>query len=67
MQEIGNYNGPDPLRTDEEKTHWGLWVVISSPLILGLDMSQQATMDRCVVPDRNLGHQLVLVGWSCRP
>eukprot|EP01051_Picozoa_sp_SAG22_P017160 SAG22_NODE_2581_length_2419_cov_1.480603_3_plen_72_part_00 len=39
MQEIGNYNGPDPLRTDEEKTHWALWVIISSPLILGLDMS----------------------------
>ena len=23
MQEIGNFNGPDPLRTDEENTHWG--------------------------------------------
>lgn len=46
MQEIGNYVGEDPLRTDEEKSHWGLWSIISSPLILGLDMSVKETMDR---------------------
>jgi hypothetical protein len=29
MQEIGNFEGEDPLRTDEEMTHWGLWCIIS--------------------------------------
>lgn len=46
MSEIGNFQGPDPLRTDQERTHWGLWCILSSPLILGLDMSQRETMDR---------------------
>ena len=43
MSEIGNFHGPDPLRTDEERTHWGLWVVQSAPLILGLDKAQKPT------------------------
>ena len=46
MSEIGNFHGPDPLRTDEERTHWGLWVVQSAPLILGLDMANSTNMDR---------------------
>ena len=28
---------------------------------------QNLHSDRCVVPDCNSGHQLVLVGWSCCP
>jgi hypothetical protein len=32
MQEIGNFAGADPLRTDEENTHWGLWCIISAPV-----------------------------------
>ena len=46
MQEIGNFNGNDPLRTDEEQTNWGLYIVTSSPLILGNDLSIKETMDR---------------------
>ena len=46
MHEIGTYQGADPLRSDEENTHWGLWCIVSSPLILGLDMSISETMDR---------------------
>ena len=46
MSEIGNFNGPDPLRSDEERSHWGLWCVTSSPLILGTDLSNAAILDR---------------------
>ena len=46
MQEIGNFGGDEPLRSDEERTHWGLWCVISAPLVLGTDLSNVTIMDR---------------------
>ena len=46
MQEIGNFHGPEPLRTDEEMAHWGLWSITSAPLILGSDLSNSSMMDR---------------------
>eukprot|EP00039_Didymoeca_costata_P027722 m.19038 g.19038 ORF g.19038 m.19038 type:complete len:663 (-) comp6470_c0_seq1:97-2085(-) len=46
MQEIGNFNGADPQRSDEERTHWGLWCIMSAPLVLGFDLTDKVTMDR---------------------
>ena len=46
MLEVGNFRGEDPLRTHEERSHFGLWVIVSSPLILGFNLSDSAAMDR---------------------
>ena len=46
MLEVGNFRGDDPLRTHEERSHFGLWVIVSSPLILGFNLSDRTTMDR---------------------
>ena len=46
MQEIGNFKGAEPLRSDEEHSHWGLWCISSSPLVLGTDLSNATIMDR---------------------
>jgi len=45
MSEVGNFP-PGPSQADEERTHWGLWCIVSSPLILGFDMNDSAKMDR---------------------
>eukprot|EP00913_Durusdinium_trenchii_P011091 g10413.t1 len=44
MSEVGNF-APGPSRDDQERTHWGLWSIISSPLILGFDLNDSQTMD----------------------
>ena len=31
---------------EEDRTHFGLWRIVSSPLILGYDMTDNATIDR---------------------
>ena len=31
---------------EEDRTHFGLWCIVSSPLILGYDMTDNATIDR---------------------
>lgn len=46
MLEVGNFEGPEPLRSDEERSHYGLWSVVSSPLILGLNLTDAAAVDR---------------------
>ena len=46
MLECGNFHGADPLRFNEERTHFGLWCIVSSPLILGFNLSDAAIMDR---------------------
>lgn len=46
MQEIGNFRGAEPMRSDEERTHWGLWCIISAPLVLGTDLNDTDTLDR---------------------
>ena len=34
--QIGNFQGQEPQRTHEEQAHFGLWTIVSSPLILGV-------------------------------
>jgi alpha-galactosidase len=45
MCEVGNF-APSDQRFDEERSHWALWAIVSSPLILGFDMNNSETMDR---------------------
>jgi len=45
MSEVGNFQ-EGPSQFDQEQTHWGLWCVVSSPLILGFDMRDDAKMER---------------------
>ncbi|CAK9045411.1 Alpha-galactosidase (Alpha-D-galactoside galactohydrolase) (Melibiase) [Durusdinium trenchii] len=49
MSEVGNF-APGPSRDDQERTRWGLWSIISSPLILGFDLNDSQTMDGRVWP-----------------
>ena len=49
--EIGNFCRPShgkctTEQINAERTHWGLWCIVSSPLILGFDMNDTTTMDR---------------------
>ena len=44
--EVGNFHGKDPQRFNEERTHFGLWCMLSSPLVLGFDLNNSETMDR---------------------
>ncbi|CAK0910657.1 unnamed protein product [Prorocentrum cordatum] len=67
MSEVGNFRGADPLRTDEERTHWGLWCILSSPLILGLDMSRGDTMDRVWPTITNPDALAVNDAWAGHP
>lgn len=50
MMEIGNFckdgAGENPLCEREERAHMGLWCMMSSPLVLGFNMSSKADMDR---------------------
>eukprot|EP00038_Savillea_parva_P011730 m.199659 g.199659 ORF g.199659 m.199659 type:complete len:667 (+) comp20803_c0_seq1:35-2035(+) len=67
MQEIGNFNGADPLRSDEETTHWGLWCVISAPLILGADLSNTEIMDRIWPTVTNTEALAINDAWAGHP
>ena len=48
--QIGNFQGQEPQRTHEEQAHFGLWTIVSSPLILGCECSlasqTQAELER---------------------
>jgi len=46
MMEVGNFGGLDPQRFHEERTHFGLWCIVSSPLVLGFNLSNSKAMDR---------------------
>eukprot|EP00039_Didymoeca_costata_P012683 m.183776 g.183776 ORF g.183776 m.183776 type:complete len:595 (+) comp15549_c0_seq4:133-1917(+) len=46
MMQVGNFNGPEPTRTFEEMSHFGLWSIVSSPLVLGFNLSDSAIVDR---------------------
>jgi len=67
MSEIGQFSGRDPLRTDEERTHWGLWCIISSPLILSVDMSQTDIMDRIWTTITNQDALYINDAWAGMP
>jgi len=43
MLEVGNFQGP--LNLTESRSHFGAWCVISSPLILGLDVTDSSKLD----------------------
>jgi len=43
MLEVGNIQGP--LAVNESRSHFGMWCILSSPLILGLDLTDNATVD----------------------
>ena len=42
MLQVGNLQGP--LASAEARTHFGAWCIVSSPLILGMDLTDEATM-----------------------
>jgi len=67
MLEIGNFGGPEPLRSHEERSHFGLWCVISAPLILGCNMTDAATMDRVWATITNLDALAVNHDWAGLP
>jgi alpha-galactosidase len=43
MMEVGNLRGP--LAINESRSHFGAWAIVSSPLILGLDITNQTNLD----------------------
>ena len=62
----GNFpEGPSQL--DEERTHWALWCTVSSPLILGFDMNNSATMDRVWTTITNHDALSVSSAWFGHP
>lgn len=67
MLEVGNFEGQEPLRTDEEKTHFGLWCVASAPLVLTFDMSNIRIMDRVWPIITNLHALHVNQAWAGHP
>ena len=44
--EVGNFPSEDPAKAFlESRTHFGAWCVVSSPLVLGLDITNDTTLD----------------------
>lgn len=66
MSEIGNF-GEGPSREAQEQTHWGLWCIISSPLILGLDLNDTARVDRIWNTVTNTDALSVSEAWAGHP
>lgn len=66
MSEVGNFP-PGPTQHDEERSHWGLWCVISSPLILGFDMNDTEKMDRVWPLVTNADALAVSAAWAGHP
>jgi hypothetical protein len=46
MMQVGNFNGDEPQRSHEERSHFGLWSINSAPLVLGFDLGNNVSMDR---------------------
>jgi alpha-galactosidase len=42
MLQVGNLHGP--LATTESRTHFGAWCIVSSPLVLGMDLRNETIM-----------------------
>ena len=66
MSEIGNFKA-GPHQNAQEQTHWGLWCTVSSPLILGFDMNNSATMDRVWPTITNADALAVSEAWAGHP
>jgi len=45
MLEVGNFAGDAAMAYTESRTHFGAWCIVSSPLILGLDLTDSANVD----------------------
>ena len=69
MNEVGNFknNSGNQQRDDEEKSHWGLWSIVSAPLVLGFDMNDSAVMDRVWTTITNRHADAVNAAWFGRP
>lgn len=67
MMQIGNFKGAEPTRSHEEQTHFGLWCIISSPLILGFDMYNSSIMDRVWPTITNPDALMVNEQWAGHP
>ena len=50
-----------------ERSHWGLWCIVSSPLVLGFDMNISATMDRVWPIITNTEALAVNHNWAGKP
>ena len=67
MNEVGNFKGDEPQRSDEEQTHWGLWSVVSAPLVLGCNLNDSAVVDRIWPIITNQDAERVNRAWAGRP
>jgi len=67
MMQIGNFKGPEPTRSHEEQTHFGLWSIISAPLVLGFDMGNASTMDRVWSTITNPDALAINLEWAGHP
>ena len=65
--QIGNFKGLEPTRSHEEQTHFGLWCIISSPLVLGFDMYNSSIMDRVWPTITNPDALMVNEQWAGHP
>jgi len=66
MSEVGNFQA-GPHQDDQEKTHWALWCIISSPLVLGFDMNDTAKMDRIWGIITNTDALSISAAWAGHP
>eukprot|EP00928_Gymnodinium_smaydae_P087229 TRINITY_DN71522_c0_g1_i1.p1 TRINITY_DN71522_c0_g1~~TRINITY_DN71522_c0_g1_i1.p1 ORF type:complete len:615 (+),score=55.17 TRINITY_DN71522_c0_g1_i1:204-2048(+) len=67
MLEVGNFGGDEPQRSDEERSHFGLWCIVSSPLILGLNLTDHKTVDRVWPIITNKDALAVNEAWAGHP
>ncbi|CAE7211879.1 unnamed protein product [Symbiodinium pilosum] len=66
MSEVGNFPA-GPHQQDQERTHWGLWCIVSSPLILGFDLEDSAKLDRVWDIITNTDALAVSTAWHGHP
>eukprot|EP00041_Stephanoeca_diplocostata_P026427 m.712695 g.712695 ORF g.712695 m.712695 type:complete len:436 (+) comp22965_c0_seq2:114-1421(+) len=65
MLEVGNFRGP--LNLTESRTHFGAWCIVSSPLILGLDVTSGPLVDEVWPIISNLEAHAVNQAWFGHP
>lgn len=69
MNEVGNFknHSGNQQRDDEEQSHWGLWSIVSAPMVLGFDMNDSSVMDRVWPTITNRHADAVNAAWFGRP
>lgn len=65
MLELGNFQGP--LKAVEERTHFGAWCIVSSPLVLGTDVTNADIMERVWPIVSNTEALAVNQNWAGHP